>query len=142
MNILDDKEYNSKYVFHIGDLLGNMLFTLRLNDINPNEISLDLLEKYICILAEKYTKDKIKAEFVITKEEIEKFLKNNSDFYKKSEDNKKIVLLKELTAVDLAQRHHNAMPFKVLEATVSGEVQSKLIDVYNGNNPKVLEKTK
>ena len=142
MNILVDKEYNSKYVFHIGDLLGNMLFTLRLNDINPNEISLDLLEKYICILAEKYTKDKIKAEFVITKEEIEKFLKNNSDFYKKSEDNKKIVLLKELTAVDLAQRHHNAMPFKVLEATVSGEVQSKLIDVYNGNNPKVLEKTK
>ena len=81
-------------------------------------------------------------ELGFNKEEIESFLKTNSDFYKTSEDNKKIVLLKELTAVDLAQRHHNAMPFKVLDATVSGEVQSKLIEAYNGKNPKVLEKTK
>ena len=144
MNITDDKNYSKKYVFHIGDLLGNILFTLRLNDIKPTEITIDLLEKYMCILAEKYASDGIKAEFVMTKEEILSFIKNNSELYKQSDDDKrKILVLKELTAVDLAQRHHNAMPFKVLNATVSGEVQSKVIDAYNESvNNKVLQKTK
>lgn len=141
MNILDDKDYNKKYVFHIGDLLGNILFTLKLNNINPDEISLDLIEKYMCILLEKYTVNKIKTEFIITEEEIKRFLANNSNLYKQSEENKrKILILEEITPVKLAKTHHSCMPFKILNVIVNGEVQSKLIDAYNNVNPKVLEK--
>lgn len=144
MNITDDKNNSKKYIFHIGDLLGNILFILKLNDIKTNEITIDLLEKYTCILAEKYAENQIKAEFIVTQEEITRFIESNSDIYKRSEDDdKKIILLKELTAVDLAQRHHNAMPFIILNATLSGEVQSKVIDAYNESvNNKVLQKTK
>jgi len=141
MNILADENNNKKYVFHIGDLLGNILFTLKLNSINPTEISLDLLEKYICILLKKYTEDGLKSEFILTEEEIQRFIKDNKDIYARSdEDNRKILLLREMTAVDLAKRHHNAMPFKVLNATVNGEVQKKVIEAYNDEKPKVLEK--
>ena len=140
MNILEDKDYGKIYAFHVGDLLGNILFTLRLNDIKPSEISIDLLGTYMCILAKKYTEDRIKVVFAITQEEILNFLKENNDSYKISDDKNKIIVLKELDAVELAKKHHNSMPFKVLNATVKGQVQSKLIDAYNEEKPKVLEK--
>ena len=141
MNIFEDETYKNKYVLHIGDLLGNLLFTLRINNIDPKEIPMDLLEKYMCILAEKYTEDGIKAEFIITQEEVQSFIKDNKDLYKQSEDkNRTIQILKEVTAVDLAERHHWGMPFKLLNATVDGKVQSKVIEAYTGEKPKVLEK--
>ena len=142
MNILDDTTYGKKYSFHIGDLLGNILFTLKLNDINPNEISIDLIEKYMCILAEKYMEKGIKAEFILTKEEIQKFINNNSSLYKQNpKDEKKILILKEITPTNLAKVHHSSMPFKILNVVVNGEVQSKLIEAYNNEiKPKVLEK--
>ena len=141
MNIFEDETYKNKYVLHIGDLLGNLLFTLRLNGIDPKEIDMALIEKYMCILAEKYTEDGIKAEFILSQEEIQRFLKNNKDIYKQSEDNNRTIqILKEVTAVDLAERHHWGMPFKLLNATVDGKVQSKVIEAYTGEKPKVLEK--
>lgn len=144
MNIFDDENHNLKYVFHIGDILGNLLFTLRLNNIKPEEISKELLEKYMCILIKKYTEAGIKAEFILTQEEIQKFIKSNSDLYKSSDDNKKIFILQEITPVELAQRHHNCMPFDVLNATVDGKVQKEVLDayndIYNVEKPTVLEK--
>lgn len=142
MNILDDSNYGIKYSFHVGDLLGNIMFTLKLNDITPNEISLDLIEKYMCILGEGFTKNNIKVEFILTEEEIKKFIKNNGSLYKQSEDDKrKILVLKEVAPIDLARKHHNCMPFKVQNVVVNGETQSKLIEAYNGEEKsKVLEK--
>lgn len=138
MNIFDDSKYGNKYVFHIGDIVGNILYIFRLNDINEKEISNYLMAEYACLFSQKLGEAKIKSEVRILPEEKEDFLNFNKELYKETE-NHSIVLTKDLSTLEM-QRRYLCMPINVLDIALDDEIQSKIIETYKEEKPKVFEK--
>ena len=141
MNILNDPKYGSKYCFHIGDLVGNILYTFIKHDIKEKNVSNDLIRKYMFILVEEFTKTNIKVEFTISDKETEEFINKSKGIFGPSKDNKGILLTKNLSKNDIARISYLAMPMKVLNIVRNEEVESKIIEAYNEDkNQKVLKK--
>lgn len=141
MNILNDSKYGSKYCFHIGDLVGNILYTFKKNDINENTVSNELIRKYIFILAEEFTKANIKVEFTISDKETEEFIKKSKGIFGPSKDNNGISLTKNLSKNDIARISYLAMPMKILNIVRNEEIEAKIIEAYNDEkDQKVLKK--
>ena len=138
MNIFDDSKYGNKYVFYIGDIVGNILYIFRLNDINEKEISNYLMAEYACLFSKKLGEAKIKSEVRILPEEKEDFLNYNKGLYKETE-NHSIVLTKDLSTLEM-QRRYLCMPINVLDIALDDEIQSKIIETYKEEKPKVLKK--
>ena len=141
MNILNDPKYGSKYRFHIGDLVGNILYAFIKHDIKEKNVSNDLIRKYMFILVEEFTKANIKVEFTISDKETEEFINKSKGIFGPSKDNKGILLTKNLSKNDIARISYLAMPMKVLNIVRNEEVESKIIEAYNEDkNQKVLKK--
>ena len=138
LNIFDDSKYGSKYVFHIGDIVGTILYIFRLNNIDEKEISNYLIAEYACLFSEKLGEAKIKSEVRILPEEKEGFLKFNKGLYKETENNG-IVLTKDLSSTEL-QRRYLCMPYNVLEVALDDEIQTKIIETYNKERQKIYQK--
>ena len=140
MNIYNDFTYDSKYCFHIGDLVGNIFYIFKEAGIEEKKVTFELIEKYACILMEKFTKAKIKAEFIISDNETNEFIKYNKGLYKK--DNKNIVLTKDLSRYDLIKKYHSSFPYHVYEVITDKELEGKFLEIYEeSKNIKVLKKT-
>jgi len=138
LNIYDDSKYKNKYVFHIGDIVGIIQYIFKINNIEEKKISSYLMVMYASLLSESFSKEKIKTEFIIMPEEKKSFIEYNNGLYKEEEDYS-IVCTKDLSKDEL-QSKYLCMPIKMVEIVLDDEIQTKILEIYEEEKPKILEK--
>lgn len=120
-----------KYYLYFEDLVGNLFYTFKMNLISDNKVSYSLIEKYGEIIKEEASKDKIEINIVPSKENHQQFFDKYSDFYKETEDNNGIVLIKDITIFKLSNIHNiNNLPIDESVVLSKTEVTSRLIEAY------------
>ena len=138
-NIDIDQIYKERYSFEAEDLIGNMFYIFKKHGIYENKISYDLIENFICILGEKFTKERIKVEFVLSSNNITRFLNDNEDSFEESIIGKKgIVKTKTFTLEELSKKYHSRVPYNVLKVLLDEEIHTKLIESYNNERREKL----
>lgn len=139
MNICIDPEYKKRYCFEAEDLIGNIFYIYKKRGIYENKISYDLMEKFICILAEKFTEKEIKTEFVLSSTNITRFLNDNETSFEESTLGKKgIIKTQYFTLSELAQKYHSKIPSNILEVLLDEEVHNNLIEAYQEERKEKL----
>ena len=130
---MSNNEMKAQFNIFIEDLVGNLFYTLKSNNIDVNEISYNLIEKYKCILADNFIKNNIHYRFNLSRDDTYQFLINNSKYYEESEDEKNIVLVHDYDASFFANRYQGYLSLEVLKTILDNEVIDKTIKAYKGS---------
>ena len=132
------------YYMDIDDLIGNLFYTFKRNLIPVEEISFELVNKYLVLLKDELLEKNVDVVFLMSKEETDKVLSENTMVYERLEDNSGVRLNNDVTLIELITRYHRYMQSEVIETILDSEVMSKTIDMYNEENIKklVLKKKK
>ena len=119
-----------KVTIYFDDLFSNLIITLRENGINEDKIPYSLIDQYGTILRDNLNKRNIQINFAVNNDNIDNFLIRNKEYYKDSETDGSIMILKKKDIVQMVLEHQSCLPASILRSIFNQDVITQTLEAY------------